>query len=62
MPHPDLSHPSDGRSWINALHQVMEELFMRKSWHVVTQLGRIDAVIVAGDMLDSGRSAMSDNE
>jgi len=40
----------------------MEELFMRKSWHVVTRLGRIDAVIFVGDMLDQGRAIMSEEE
>jgi hypothetical protein len=37
----------------------MEELFMRKSWNVVQRLGRIDAVIFVGDMLDQGRAIMS---
>lgn len=62
VPHPKLSHPAEGRAWVNALHQIMEELFMRKSWHVVRKLGRIDAVIMAGDMLDGGRENMSDEE
>lgn len=35
---------------------------MRKSWDVVTRLGRIDAVIFVGDMLDQGRAVMTDNE
>lgn len=40
----------------------MEELFMRKSWNVVRRLGRIDAVVFVGDMLDWGRGNMSDQE
>lgn len=40
----------------------MDELFMRKSWNVVMRLGRVDAVIVVGDMLDWGRGVMSDQE
>ena len=35
---------------------------MRKSWNVVMRLGRVDAVIIVGDMLDTGRRVMSDVE
>jgi hypothetical protein len=44
------------------LRQAMEELFMRKSWNVVMRLGRVDVVVVLGDMLDWGRGVMSDSE
>jgi hypothetical protein len=35
---------------------------MRKSWNVVMRLGRVDNVIMLGDMLDWGRGVMSDKE
>ncbi|WWC64130.1 uncharacterized protein I303_106738 [Kwoniella dejecticola CBS 10117] len=60
VPHPVLSYPGDSRPWVNWLKQQIDELFMRKSWNVVTRLGRIDAVIVLGDMLDCGRGVMTD--
>lgn len=62
VPHPRLSYGSDSRPWINALRQGMDELFMRKSWNVVMRLGRVDGVVVVGDMLDWGRGDMSDKE
>ncbi|WVW79244.1 hypothetical protein I302_101210 [Kwoniella bestiolae CBS 10118] len=62
VPHPVLSYPEGSRPWVNWLKQQIDELFMRKSWNVVTRLGRIDAVIVLGDMLDCGRGVMSDDE
>ncbi|WWD21088.1 hypothetical protein CI109_105569 [Kwoniella shandongensis] len=62
VPHPRLSYAPDSRPWVNWLKQQMDELFMRKSWNVVMRLGRIDAVIVVGDMLDWGRGVMSDEE
>ena len=52
----------DSRPWINKLRQAMDELFMRKSWNVVMRLGRVDDVIVLGDMLDYGRGVMSEYE
>jgi hypothetical protein len=57
-----MSYGSDSRPWINALRQGMDELFMRKSWNVVMRLGRVDGVVVVGDMLDWGRGDMSDQE
>jgi hypothetical protein len=62
VPHPRLSYGPDSRPWINALRQGMDELFMRKSWNVVMRLGRVDGVVVVGDMLDWGRGDMSDQE
>ncbi|WWC73194.1 uncharacterized protein I206_107160 [Kwoniella pini CBS 10737] len=62
VPHPVLSYAEGSRPWINWLKQQIDELFMRKSWNVVTRLGRIDAVIVLGDMLDCGRGVMTDTE
>ncbi|KAK4686702.1 ethanolamine phosphate phosphodiesterase, partial [Tremellales sp. Uapishka_1] len=62
IPHRRLSYPQDSRPWANFLKQGMDELFMRKSWNVVMRLGRVDAVIVLGDMLDWGRGVMSDQE
>lgn len=35
---------------------------MRKSWNIVRRLGRIDAVVFVGDMLDYGRGAMSSRQ
>ncbi|WVQ81462.1 hypothetical protein IAT38_003586 [Cryptococcus sp. DSM 104549] len=62
VPHPRLSYPPDSRPWVNWLKQQMDELFMRKSWNVVMRLGRVDSVVVVGDMLDWGRGVMSDQE
>lgn len=62
VPHPRLSYPADSRPWVNALRQGMDELFMRKSWNVVMRLGRVDGVVVLGDMLDWGRGDMTDQE
>lgn len=62
VPHPRLSYAADSRPWVNALRQGMDELFMRKSWNVVMRLGRVDGVVVVGDMLDWGRGDMSDQE
>ncbi|KLT38681.1 Metallo-dependent phosphatase [Cutaneotrichosporon oleaginosum] len=62
VPHPILSHPENARPWVNSVRQHMEELFMRKSWNVVRRLGRIDAVVFLGDMLDWGRGNLSDQE
>jgi hypothetical protein len=62
VPHPVLSYADDSRPWINALKQGMEELFMRKSWNVIMRLGKVDGVVVIGDMLDWGRGDMSDQE
>ncbi|OWZ30947.1 hypothetical protein C347_04099 [Cryptococcus neoformans AD2-60a] len=61
VPHARLSYPS-GNPWLNWAKQQMDELFMRKSWNVVMRLGRVDQVLVLGDMLDSGRGVMSDEE
>ncbi len=61
VPHPVLSYPDSGplartvRTWLS-------DLYMRKSWNVVMQLGRIDAVIVAGDMMDWGGGVLDDEE
>lgn len=62
VPHPILSHPEDGYAWTNALRQAFDELFMRKSWNVVMRLGRVDGVVVLGDMMDVGRGRMGDDE
>lgn len=62
VPHPKLSYPPESRPWINFLRQGMDELFMRKSWNVVMRLGRVDVVLVLGDMLDWGRGVMSEQE
>lgn len=35
---------------------------MRKAWDVVMRLGRVDAVLFAGDMLDWGRGNMEAEE
>ncbi len=40
----------------------MSDLYMRKSWNVIMRLGRIDAVIVAGDMMNWGRGVFNDEE
>jgi hypothetical protein len=62
VPHPVLSHPEDAWAWTNKLRQAFDELFMRKSWNVVMRLGRVDAVVVVGDMMDVGRGRMGDEE
>ncbi|ORX39017.1 Metallo-dependent phosphatase-like protein [Kockovaella imperatae] len=62
VPHPRLSYHPDSRRWVNRFRQALDELFMRKSWNVVMRLGRVDGVIVLGDMLDWGRGNMSDQE
>lgn len=62
VPHPTLSYPSDSNRYLNMLSQAMEELFMRKSWNVVMRLGRVDVVLMLGDMLDWGRGVMTDEE
>ncbi|KIY56716.1 hypothetical protein I307_03820 [Cryptococcus deuterogattii 99/473] len=61
VPHPQLSYPP-GNPWLNWAKQQMDELFMRKSWNVVMRLGRVDQVLVLGDMLDWGRGVMTDEE
>lgn len=35
---------------------------MRKSWNVAMRLGRVDAVIMVGDMMDWGRGVFDDEE
>ncbi|EIW67142.1 hypothetical protein TREMEDRAFT_34063, partial [Tremella mesenterica DSM 1558] len=62
VPHPRLSYAPDSNPWMNMLRQAMDELFMRKSWNVVMRLGRVDVVLVLGDMLDWGRGVMSDQD
>lgn len=61
IPHPTLSYP--GRSgWLRTLTTWFIDLYMRKSWAVVTRLGRIDAIVIAGDMMDEGRADIDDEE
>lgn len=62
VPHPILSHPEESWAITNKLRQAFDELFMRKSWNVVMRLGRVDAVVVVGDMMDVGRGRMGDDE
>ena len=35
---------------------------MRKSWNVAMRLGRVDAVIMVGDMMDWGRGVFGEEE
>jgi hypothetical protein len=35
---------------------------MRKSWNVVMRLGKVDAVIMVGDMMDWGRGVFDEQE
>ncbi|KAI6157523.1 Metallo-dependent phosphatase-like protein [Pisolithus tinctorius] len=44
------------------LSQVMVDLNLRKSWHAAFHHLRPDAVVVLGDMMDNGRSLMSNSE
>jgi hypothetical protein len=60
--HPRFSYSPDSNTWINALRQVFDELFMRKSWNIVMRLGKVDHVIMLGDMLDWGRGVMDEEE
>ncbi|WVN91103.1 uncharacterized protein L203_106352 [Cryptococcus depauperatus CBS 7841] len=62
VPHPTLSYAPGSNRAVNWLKQQMDELFMRKSWNVVMRLGRVDRVLVLGDMLDWGRGLLSDQE
>ncbi|KAJ9111074.1 hypothetical protein QFC19_001272 [Naganishia cerealis] len=61
IPHPTLSYPGRN-SVLQKLTTWFIDLYMRKSWNVLRRLGRIDAVIVAGDMMDWGRGAFDDAE
>jgi len=35
---------------------------MRKSWNVAMRLGKVDAVIMVGDMMDWGRGVFDEQE
>ncbi|KAJ9115447.1 hypothetical protein QFC22_005205 [Naganishia vaughanmartiniae] len=61
IPHQTLSYP--GRNPVlQKIATWFIDLYMRKSWNVLKRLGRIDAVIVAGDMMDWGRGVFDDTE
>lgn len=61
IPHPTLSYPS--RNWLlQKITTWFIDLYMRKSWRVIMRLGRIDTVIVGGDMMDWGRGVFDDEE
>lgn len=62
LPHPEFSHPEESSAWVNSICQGFDELFMRKSWSILNRIGRIDAVVFLGDMLDYGREKMTDVE
>lgn len=49
-------------TWRGYLRRALSELYMRKAWDVVMRLGRVDAVLFAGDMLDWGRGNMEAEE
>ena len=63
------SYPERGRI-LGLLSQVVVDLNMRKSWWAVKwlllrkndELGKDDAVVFLGDMMDNGRNAYSDAE
>ncbi len=61
IPHPTLSYPYSSPI-VRRLRVWMSDLYMRKSWNVIMRLGRIDAVIVAGDMMNWGRGVFNDEE
>ncbi|KAJ9094962.1 hypothetical protein QFC21_005754 [Naganishia friedmannii] len=61
IPHPTLSYPSRNPV-LQKVTTWFIDLYMRKSWNVLKRLGRIDAVIVAGDMMDWGRGVFNDAE
>ncbi|ODN91432.1 hypothetical protein L198_05946 [Cryptococcus wingfieldii CBS 7118] len=62
VPHPVLSYPEGSYEWVSWIRQNMDILFMKKSWNVVMRLGRVDGVVVVGDMLDWGRGVMDEGE
>jgi len=47
--------------WLMWLSQMIVDLYLRKSWRAVQKL-QPDAVVFLGDMMDGGRSAVSDEE
>ncbi|KAI5450911.1 hypothetical protein NCC49_002651 [Naganishia albida] len=61
IPHPTLSYPSRSQP-LQKITTWFIDLYMRKSWDVLRRLGRIDAVIMAGDMMDWGRGVFDDQE
>lgn len=61
IPHPTLSYPNRN-PLLQKITTWFIDLYMRKSWNVLRRLGRIDAVIVAGDMMDWGRGVFDDAE
>jgi hypothetical protein len=61
IPHPTLSYPSRNPI-LQKVTTWFIDLYMRKSWNVLKRLGKIDAVIVAGDMMDWGRGVFNDEE
>jgi hypothetical protein len=61
IPHPTLSYPSRNQL-LQKITTWFIDLYMRKSWNVLRRLGRIDAVIMAGDMMDWGRGVFDDQE
>ncbi|KAJ9120458.1 hypothetical protein QFC24_005130 [Naganishia onofrii] len=61
IPHPTLSYPSRNPV-LQKVTTWFIDLYMRKSWNVLKRLGRIDAVIVAGDMMDWGRGVFDEAE
>ena len=61
IPHPTLSYPSRNQV-LQKISTWFIDLYMRKSWDVLKRLGRIDAVIMAGDMMDWGRGVFDDEE
>ncbi|WVQ75389.1 hypothetical protein IAR50_005009 [Cryptococcus sp. DSM 104548] len=62
VPHPILSYPEGSYEWVSWIRQSMDVLFMKKSWNVVMRLGRVDGVVVVGDMLDWGRGNMDEGD
>lgn len=61
IPHPTLSYPSRNQV-LQKISTWFIDLYMRKSWDVLKRLGRIDAVIMAGDMMDWGRGVFDEEE
>lgn len=48
-------------SWITRFKEFVHELYLRKSWNAATRLNP-HVIIMLGDMLDNGRSVMTDDQ
>lgn len=54
--------PPRGYYWLDKLSAFIVDLNMKKAWNVALRLGKVDAIMMVGDLLDQGRGVMSDEE